>query len=191
MSSSNHLIECADSCCFPVLYSSHTAENTASPGILIAPFVVRFSFLVLISIMFWAALVHHLPVGMQYFYMKKLQPYTIAAAHMNRAAKYPAPALHCSAEPGCWYLHSCSPQPKVQPLCFWFPATSTAAANPCRATGISEESSSPFFSGAEAPPVLSTDHKLPKLRPPFASVLQQQFFAAAVSPHFMSFVPIA
>lgn len=107
MSSCNHLIECADSCCFPVLYSSHTPENTAPPGILIAPCVVLFSFLVLISTyVLVSSCSSTIPVGMQYFYMKKLQPYTIAAAHMNRAAKYTAPALHHSAEPGCGYLHS-------------------------------------------------------------------------------------
>lgn len=62
--------------------------------------------------MFWSALVHQLPVGMQNFYMKKLQPFTIAAGHMNRAAKYPAPVLQHSAEPGWGYLHSCPLSPR-------------------------------------------------------------------------------
>lgn len=93
-------------CWFLLLSSSF---QFATPGILIVPFVVLFSFLVL---MFWSALVDQLPVGMQYFYMKKLQPYTIAAGHMNRAAKYPAPVPHHSAEPGCGHLPSCPLSPR-------------------------------------------------------------------------------
>lgn len=48
---------------------------------------------------------------------------------------------------------------------------------PCWAKGSSDERaacSSPFYCGAGHPPCLSSDHVLPRLRPPIASVLQQQ-----------------
>lgn len=180
----NHLIECADSCCFPVLSSWHTPENTAPPGILIAPFVVLFS-LILISTYVLVSSCSSTSCWDAVFLYEEA-----AAWHHSCSSHEQSCQVLCScASPLCRarLLMSpfMSPQPEVQPLCFWFSATSAAAANPCRATGISEESSSPFFSGAGAPPVLSTDHELPKLRPPF--VLQRQFIRCSFSTFYQFF----
>lgn len=187
MSSCNHLIESADSCCFPVLYSSYTPENTAPPGIPIAAFVVLLSFLVLISTYVLVSSCLSTSYWNAEFWYEEA-----AALHHSCRSHEQSCQVPCScASPLCrarlWTSPFMSPQPKVQPLCFWFSANSAAAANPCWATGLSEERSSPFFFGAGAPPVLSTDHELPKLRPPFASVLQQQFIGCSFSTFYQFF----
>lgn len=157
------------------------------PGILIVPFVVLFCFLVLISTYVLVSSCWSTSCWNSVFLYEEA-----AALHHSCRSREQSGQVPCScASPLCrarlWTSPFMSPQPKVQPLCFWFSATSTAAANRCWATGISEERSSPFFSGAGAPPVLSTDHELPKLRPPFASVLQQQFIGCSFSTFYQFF----
>lgn len=156
------------------------------PGILIVPFVVLFCFLVLISTYVLVSSCWSTSRWNAVFLYEEA-----AALHYSCRSHGQSCQVPCScASPLCrarlWTSPFMSPQPKVQPLCFWFSATSTAAANRCWATGISEERSSPFFSGAGAPPVLSTDHELPKLRTPLLLCFSSSSLDA-VSPHFISF----
>lgn len=88
---------------------------------------------------------------MQYFCMKKLQPYTIAAGHMSRAAKYIAPVLHHSAEAGCGHLHSCPLSPRCNHSASDFQPRLQLLPTPAGQQGFQKRDHHPSSLGQEHP----------------------------------------